>query len=218
MKHALSSVISVAVAAVVSIGGAPGAQTAQSSGKINVAHRGASAYAPEHTAPAYHLAIEQGADYIEQDLGVTKDGVLVSIHDATLERTTNVEDLFPDRFTLDTKGQKRWIVADFTLAEIRRLDAGSWFGARFAGEKILTWDESVDVIDRRAGLYPEMKTPDLYRERGINIVQVFAEAIRARGLDVKTPFAAVRPLCFSRSTNRPCARRPGCCPTCRARC
>ena len=116
------------------------------SGKVLVAHRGASAYAPEHTAPAYRLAIEQGADYVEQDLAVTRDGVLVSIHDATLERTTNVEELFPDRFTLDAKKQKRWVVADFTLAEIKRLDAGSWFDGTFAGEKILTWDESVDVV------------------------------------------------------------------------
>ena len=59
-----------------------------------VAHRGASAYAPEHTLDSYRLAIEQGADFVEQDLAVTKDGVLVCIHDLTLERTTNVEDVF----------------------------------------------------------------------------------------------------------------------------
>ena len=64
-----------------------------------VAHRGASAYAPEHTLEAYKLAIAQGADYVEQDLGITKDGVLVCSHDPSLERVTNVEELFPDRFT-----------------------------------------------------------------------------------------------------------------------
>src|SRR5262245_4810763 len=69
--------------------------------KILVAHRGASAYTPEHTLEAYRLAIEQGADYVEQDLQVTKDGVLVCLHDLTLERTTNVEELFPDRFRND---------------------------------------------------------------------------------------------------------------------
>ncbi len=57
-----------------------------------IAHRGASAYAPEHTLAAYHMAIAQGADYVEQNLAVTKDGVLICLHDDTLERTTNVED------------------------------------------------------------------------------------------------------------------------------
>ena len=96
--------------------------------KILIAHRGASAYAPEHSADAYRLAIAQGADFVEQDLAVTKDGVLVSIHDLTLERTTNVEEVFPDRFAEDKSGStpvRRWYVNDFTLAEIKRLDAGS---------------------------------------------------------------------------------------------
>lgn len=163
-------------------------------GRINVAHRGASAHAPEHTAPAYRLAIEQGADYVEQDLALTRDGVLVSIHDPTLERTTNVEELFPDRYTTDAKGQKRWDVADFTLAEIKRLDAGSWFGPAFEGERILTWDEAVNVVAGRAGLYPEMKTPEVYRARGNNIVSVFADAIRTRGLDIETPIRGRAPL------------------------
>lgn len=163
-------------------------------GKVNVAHRGASAYAPEHTAPAYRLAIEQGADYVEQDLAVTRDGVLVSIHDATLERTTDVETVFPDRFTLDAKGQRRWFVADFTLEEIKRLDAGAWFGPQFAGERILTWDEAVAVIAGRAGLYPELKTPDLYRARGVNIVALFVTALGRSGLDVTTPLRGRAPL------------------------
>jgi glycerophosphoryl diester phosphodiesterase len=190
MRQVFLSAMLVSAALAVS----PAVVDTQWAAKVNVAHRGASAYAPEHTAPAYRLAIEQGADYVEQDLAVTKDGVLVSIHDATLERTTNVEELFPDRYTLDAKQQKRWIVADFTLAEIKRLDAGSWFDAKFAGQRILTWDEAVDVIDRHAGLYPEMKTPDLYRDRGINIVAVFAEAIRKRGLDITTPIRGRAPV------------------------
>ena len=64
--------------------------------KILVAHRGASAYAPEHTLAAYRLAIEQGADFVEQDLQISKDGVLVCLHDLTLERTTDVAAIFPD--------------------------------------------------------------------------------------------------------------------------
>ena len=94
--------------------------------KLLVAHRGASAYAPEHTLAAYRLALEQGADFVEQDLGVTRDGVLVCLHDPTLERTTDVEQVFPDRFR-QVDGARRWFVADFTLDEIKRLDAGAWF-------------------------------------------------------------------------------------------
>src|SRR4029453_2329666 len=75
--------------------------TAQSGKKILVAHRGASAYAPEHTIEAYRLAIEQGADFVDQDLQSTKDGALVCLHDLTLERTTDVEEVFPDRYRAD---------------------------------------------------------------------------------------------------------------------
>src|SRR5215510_2938445 len=120
---------------------------AQSGKKILVAHRGASAYAPEHTVEAYRLAIEQGADFVEQDLQITKDGVLICMHDLTLERTTNVEELFPDRFRTDvTEDQpqtaspaKHWYVSDFTLAEIKKLDAGSWFNEKLKGERAPTW-------------------------------------------------------------------------------
>src|SRR5262245_54191579 len=70
---------------------------AQTGKRLLIAHRGASAYAPEHTLEAYRLALEQGADYVEQDLQITKDGVLVCLHDLTLERTTDVATLFPDR-------------------------------------------------------------------------------------------------------------------------
>ena len=122
-------------------------------------HRGASAYAPEHTLAAYRLAIEQGADYVEQDLAVTRDGVLICLHDETLERTTNVEDVFPDRARMDSSGRQRWLAVDFTLAEIRQLDAGSWFDKSFARERIPTWAEAVALIGIRAGLYPELKTP-----------------------------------------------------------
>src|SRR5262245_28676052 len=74
---------------------------AQPGKKILVAHRGASAYAPEHTIDAYRLAIEQGADFVEQDLQITKDGALVCLHDLTLERTTDVEEVSPDRSRSD---------------------------------------------------------------------------------------------------------------------
>ena len=170
------------------------APSSQSTSRILVAHRGASAYAPEHTLAAYRLAIEQGADYVEQDLAVTKDGVLVCSHDLTLERTTDVETVFPDRFVLDAKDQKRWFIADFTLEEIKRLDAGSWFGAAFAGERVLTWDEAVAAIGGRAGMYPELKGPEVYRARNIDMVAVFAAAVARGKLDVSTPIRGRAPL------------------------
>src|SRR5687768_15905905 len=104
--------------------------------KAVVAHRGASAYAPEHTCAAYRLALEQGADYVEQDLAVTRDGVLVCLHDDTLERTSDVAQVYPKRFAENAVGQtpgKHWLANDFTLAEIRRLDIGRWFDPKFVG-------------------------------------------------------------------------------------
>jgi len=164
-------------------GAATAALAAAAGPKTSIAHRGASAYAPEHTRAAYELAIAQGADYVEQDLAVTKDGQLVCIHDDSLERTTDVEDIFPDRFTTDANGTKRWLVADFTLDEVKRLDAGHWFDAKFAGERVLTWQEAVKVVDGRAGLYPELKSPALYKGRRIDMVALFVAALRQGGLD-----------------------------------
>src|SRR5882672_8052551 len=67
-----------------------------------IAHRGASGYAPEHTMASYQTALEQKADFVEPDLAISKDGVLICLHDDTLERTTNVKDVFPDRYSRDT--------------------------------------------------------------------------------------------------------------------
>ena len=156
-----------------------------------VAHRGASAYAPEHTREAYLLAIEQGADFVEQDLAVTKDGVLVCIHDLTLERTTNVEEVFPNRFVEEKRSStrsRRWLVADFTLAEIKQLDAGSWFDPKFAGARIPTFQEAIDLVRGKAGLYPELKDPAFYRERGVNPEALLAEVLKRNGLpETSTP-------------------------------
>ena len=157
-----------------------------------VAHRGASAYAPEHSADAYKLAMAQGADFVEQDLAVTKDGVLVSIHDLTLERTTDVEEVFPTRFVEVKVGDnvaRRWHVHDFTLAEIKQLDAGSWMDKTFTGTRILTFQEAIDLVKGKAGLYPELKDPEFYRQRGVDPVKLFADVVKKNRLeaDPKTP-------------------------------
>jgi glycerophosphoryl diester phosphodiesterase len=165
--------------------------------KQAIAHRGASGYAPEHTAAAYTLAMDQKVDFVEQDLGVTKDGRLICIHDDSLERTTNVAEVFPDRATPDTRPRgngKTWLLADFTLAEVRRLDAGKWFKPEFAGAKLLTFEEAIDLVRARPGfgMYPELKSPQLYKSRGIDQVKLFVDVVRKTGLNTaaslkKTP-------------------------------
>ena len=184
---AISACASAACLAAVALRAQPAAPK-----KALVAHRGASAYAPEHSADAYKLAMAQAADFVEQDLAVTKDGVLVSIHDLTLERTTDVEEVFPTRFVEEKAGDKvlrRWPVHDFTLAEIKRLDAGSWMDKKFAGTRILTFQEAIDLVKGKAGLYPELKDPEFYRQRGVDPVTLFAYIVKKNGLDAdpRTP-------------------------------
>jgi glycerophosphoryl diester phosphodiesterase/endonuclease/exonuclease/phosphatase family metal-dependent hydrolase len=159
--------------------------------RTNIAHRGASGDAPEHTIAAYELALKHGADYVEPDLQLTKDGVLVCLHDTTLERTTNVAQVFPDR-AREVKGRKTWPVADFTLAEIRRLDAGAWKGPQFAGARVPTFQEMIDVVKGKAGIIPETKDPALYGRLGLNMEKALMEVLRANKLDApkadpKTP-------------------------------
>ena len=174
--------------------GAAGLATvlAQSPRKILVAHRGASAYAPEHTLAAYRLALEQGADFVEQDLQISKDGILVCLHDLTLQRTTNVEEVYPDRAAPASGGTKTWHVSDFTLEELKKLDAGSWFDPKFKGERIPTFQEAIDLVRGRAGLYPETKGPEVYGSRGFDmeglvLAQLAKNKLDRPGTDPKTP-------------------------------
>ncbi|MGW3247127.1 glycerophosphodiester phosphodiesterase [Streptomyces sp. NPDC001070] len=119
------------------------------------AHRGASTEAPENTLAAVRRAHEQHIKWIENDVQRTKDGALIVIHDTTLARTTDVEQVFPDR--------SPWRVADFTLAEIQRLDAGGWFAPRYRGEHIPTLLDYLALLDHnQQGLLLELKQPDLY--------------------------------------------------------
>jgi glycerophosphoryl diester phosphodiesterase len=154
--------------------------------KTLIAHRGASGYAPEHTIAAYQLALDQKADYVEQDLAVTRDGLLVCLHDDSLNRTTNAEEVYPARGTVRVArqgDQKEWLANDFTLAEIKKLDAGRWFDAKYTGAAVPTWDEAVALVRGKAGLYPELKSPPLYTSRGVDMVKLFVESVKKSGLD-----------------------------------
>ncbi|NRQ40047.1 glycerophosphodiester phosphodiesterase, partial [Nonomuraea sp. NN258] len=122
---------------------------------LNVAHRGASAYAPENTIAAFKLAAEQRADLFELDVQETADHKLILMHDTTLTRTTDAERVFP--------GRAPWSVGSFTLAEIRELTAGSWYGRTFRGESVPTLGEALDAMSGRGlGLLLEIKAPHLY--------------------------------------------------------
>ena len=168
------------------------AQPPERTGPWLVAHRGASAYAPENTVPAFRLAADQGATFVEFDLRLTKDRQIICLHDESLERTTDVEEIFPDRFrTLPGAGgapTKRWMLADFTLAELRRLDAGSWFSPAFRGTRLPTFAETIDSLRGRSGLFIELKSPEKYEgiERLI-LAELAAKGLDRPGADPKTP-------------------------------
>jgi glycerophosphoryl diester phosphodiesterase len=153
--------------------------------KVLVAHRGASAYAPEHTLESYQLALKQGADFVEQDLQITRDQVLVCLHDLTLERTTNVKEIFPTRFREELVAgtpMRRWYLPDFTLKEIKQLDAGSWFDAKFKGARVPTFQEAIDLVRGKAGLYPETKAPEVYGQRGFDMERLLLDVLKKNRL------------------------------------
>jgi glycerophosphoryl diester phosphodiesterase len=125
-----------------------------------IAHRGASSYAPENTLAAFDLALRMGVHHIELDVEATSDGHIVVIHDDTLDRTTNGSGL----------------VTSQPLAALQALDAGSWFGATFAGERIPTFDEVLGRYKGRVHIHTEIKgrstylshrTADLIRQHGM---------------------------------------------------
>lgn len=108
-----------------------------------IAHRGFSGVAPENTLTAFQKAIEIGSDMIEFDIHLSKDGKVVVLHDETLERTTN--------------GQGR--VVDYTLKELKKFDAGSWFAPNFSGDKIPTLKEVLELAKGRVLVNIEIKNP-----------------------------------------------------------
>jgi glycerophosphoryl diester phosphodiesterase len=116
-----------------------------------VAHRGSSGSAPENTMASFEMALESGAEIIECDVRLTKDGEVVVFHDRTLNRTTNGEGL----------------VGEKTLEELKKLDAGSWFGSKFKGERIPTLSEVLRLLNGCAMLNIELKAD--YRERRSNV-------------------------------------------------
>ena len=168
-----------------------------------IAHRGASGERPEHTLAAYERAIDQGADYIEPDLVVTKDLHLVARHETELSDTTDVaerEEFADRRRTRNVEGQMvaGWFADDFTLAELRSLRVKERLaGLRPANKafdglyQIPTFEEIVTLVrakeaetGRKVGLYPELKHPTMLLEQaGIDTVDLLVSKLREYDLD-----------------------------------
>ena len=165
-----------------------------------VAHRGASGDRPEHTLEAYRLAVDVGADVIEPDLVMTKDGVLVARHENEISETTDVAGRpeFADRYatkTIDGETRAGWFTEDFTLAELKTLRAverlpgtrpanaaydGQFEVPTFA-EVIVLAQELGDARGRPVGLYPETKHPSYFREIGLPLEEPLVAALHAAG-------------------------------------
>lgn len=147
---------------------------------VNIAHRGASGYAPEHTVAAYDLALKLGADYIEQDLHMSADGVLVVLHDATLERTA-----------WGTGREARGPVGSKTWAELQACDVGSWFNLalpnyarpEYEGMKVMSLDQILYRYGSTTRYYIETKTPELYPGMEEELLRVLTQhALASPGL------------------------------------
>ncbi|WP_100655700.1 glycerophosphodiester phosphodiesterase [Alteromonas flava] len=173
-----------------------------------IAHRGASGYLPEHTLSAALLAYQQGADYIEQDLVMSRDGHLVVLHDIHIDRVTNVAEVFPTRKRQDG----RYYAIDFDLAELkelavierRKVDGSKVYPARYGGDatfKIATFEEHIQLIqqlnkifNQQVGIYAEIKAPAWHRLQGKDIT--LATVVALDRWQLNNPTANVFLQCF----------------------
>ena len=163
---------------------------------IVIAHRGASAYRPEHTLAAYQLAIDMGADYIEPDLVSTKDRVLVARHENEISGTTDVATRpeFANRKrtkVIDGTPLTGWFTEDFTLAELKTLraieripdlrPANTAFNGLY---QVPTLQEVIDLAQREdVGIYPETKHPTYFDSIGLSLEEPLVRTLRANRLD-----------------------------------
>jgi glycerophosphoryl diester phosphodiesterase len=166
-RSKLTVILAFALLVLAALLGAPTAAAAPHKGSttdstvLNIGHRGASGYAPEHTIPSYDLALDQGADYIEIDLQMTKDGVLVAMHDDTLDRTATAPEGVPKRFCTGP-------VIKRTLEQIKMCDVGSWFNEaypeyasdEYVGLQIPTLEEIFQRYGTSVNYYIETKNPE----------------------------------------------------------
>jgi len=194
--------------------------------KIVIAHRGASGYLPEHTLESYAMAYALGADFIETDLALTKDGIFVCIHDIYLEYTTNVREVFPERARKD----RHWYVVDFSLEEIKQLNVHervrangipyfpSRFPLSFSKFEVPTFREMIELIQglnkstgSNVGIYPEIKKPGWHVQQGFPMEEALLEMLNQYGYKGEDAnifiqcFEAepLKKLCFDLGTDLP---------------
>ena len=172
--------------------------------KLVIAHRGASGYLPEHSLPSKAMAYAMGADYLEQDLVMTKDNHIVILHDIYLDRVTDVVEVYTDR----KRNDGRYYVIDFTLQEIRQLkmtegfkfENGTYvanFPQRFplwkSSFRVHTFEEEIELIQglnksmgKNVGIYPEIKSPSFHRHEGKDISKAVLLVLKKYGYTTKS--------------------------------
>ncbi len=177
---------------------------AQETKPLVIAHRGASGYLPEHTLAAKVFAHALGADFLEQDLVLTKDDVPVVLHDIYLDTVTDVAKRFPDRKRADG----RYYALDLTLAELKQLRVAERFNAKTGAPvyaqrypsgtspaefRISTLEEELQLIaglnrstGRDVGIYPEIKQPKWHRAQGHDISRIVVPILLRHGYATKT--------------------------------
>lgn len=183
---------------------------------IVIAHRGASGYLPEHTLAAKALSYGSGADYIEQDLVLSKDGVPIVIHDIHLDSVTDVATKFSDR----KRDDGRYYVIDFTVAEIKQLNVteriqissgkpvyASRFPAGSTALQLSTLEEELQLIaglnkstGKSIGIYPEIKQPGWHKQQGKDVSQIVIDVLRKHGFDDKSDKCFLQ--CFEWTENQ----------------
>jgi glycerophosphoryl diester phosphodiesterase len=186
------------------------ALTAAEPSPLIIAHRGASGYLPEHTLAAKALAYGQGADYLEQDVVLSKDGVPVIFHDTHIDTTTDVAKKFPGRQRADG----RFYALDFTLAELKQLNVSERFNPKTGKAafprrfpvgmglfSVVTLEEEIQLIQqlnrstgRNVGIYPELKAPAWHRKEGRDLAGAVLPILRRYGYDAKDSACFVQ--CF----------------------
>jgi glycerophosphoryl diester phosphodiesterase len=186
------------------------ALTAAEPRPLIIAHRGASGYLPEHTLAAKALAYGQGADYLEQDVVLSKDGVPVIFHDTHIDTTTDAAKKFPGRQRADG----RFYALDFTLAELKQLNVTERFNPKtgkaafprrfpvgVGSFSVVTLEEEIQFIQqlnrstaRNVGIYPELKAPGWHRKEGYDLAGAVLPILRKYGYDAKDSACFVQ--CF----------------------
>lgn len=176
-----------------------------------IAHRGASGYLPEHTLEAAILAFQQGADFIEQDLVLSKDGIPVVLHDIHLDTVTDVKTKYPTR----QRNDGRFYAIDFTLAELKTLrvherqtlKGQQVYPNRYQGSShftIATFEEQIELIqqlnrqfNKNVGFYPEIKSPAWHQVQGVDISNIVFNLLRKHQLDDENKAIYVQCFDFS---------------------